>query len=602
MSRKTVKARIAVVDSETDPFEHGAEIKPFTWGFYDGKEYVDFWDTPGIGATVQLAAYLESRRDPLVLYAHNGGKFDFMFFLQAGMLDTGEMLLINGRIVKAKIGIHELRDSYAIIPVALDQYQKVKFDYQKIRRDVRARHKKEILAYQKSDCLYLYDLVSGFVNRFGPKLTVGATAIHQLSQLHPVIRLGPEHDAIFRPYYFGGRVQYFEAGALTGDFKIYDVNSMYPAVMKNAKHPIGREYIRFDGADAEAEFNRRTGKLRRFPSSPYFIRFIGEHGGCLPVRTKDDGLSFAPAIGEFHVCSHEMEAGIELGLIRVAEVLEIHVPNSYVSFDKYVDKFGAEKVEAKTRKNQCDAAGDEQGALTAQRDELFAKFMLNSAYGKFATNPENFKCWYMVDTMGTPDDAQKFNAWRNEHDDAELEHDLGRFEIWTCPAKVSDNSYFDVATAASITSAARAVLMRAIENSNRPIYCDTDSLICEGLTNCPIDDKALGAWKLEKTADTLFIAGRKQYAAFNSVPQFTKDKDGREAPVPPIYIGGAPRWCVKLAAKGARLTPADMIELCEGKVIEWQSQAPAFKLDGSSMYVSRKIKARFLVDAEKNEA
>ena len=34
---------IAVIDFETDPFEHGIVPRPFAAGFYDGSRYLQFW-------------------------------------------------------------------------------------------------------------------------------------------------------------------------------------------------------------------------------------------------------------------------------------------------------------------------------------------------------------------------------------------------------------------------------------------------------------------------------------------------------------------------------------------------------------------------------
>jgi len=58
-------------DCETDPFDHGAEIRPFIWGLYDGKEFWTF------NSTISFVQFVRSKR--IILYAHNGGKFDFMF-------------------------------------------------------------------------------------------------------------------------------------------------------------------------------------------------------------------------------------------------------------------------------------------------------------------------------------------------------------------------------------------------------------------------------------------------------------------------------------------------------------------------------------------
>jgi hypothetical protein len=326
---------------------------------------------------------------------------------------------------------------------------------------------------------------------------------------------------------------------------------MYPAVMRNCLHPIGRKYITLDTEQSRRVFNKQTGKLKGF-TGPYFIHWFGLHRGCLPTREKM-GLSFSKAMREFFTTSHEMQAGIELGLIRVDEIFSIRVPCSFTKFDKYVDKYIVEKIEGKREGNKT--------------KEIFAKLLLNSSYGKFATNPENFKEWFFVDTS-EPESVAEFETWRVGKG-AELQQDFGRFEIWNAQAEVKENSYFDVATAASIAGASRAVLMRAISLAKNPLYCDTDSLICESLEGVPIHPTDLGAWKLEETADTVLIAGKKLYAC--------------------LYQGET----VKLASKGAKLNADEIRRLCLGDVVRWDSQAPNFKFDGSTKYVSRNIRKRY---------
>ena len=45
------------------------------------------------------------------------------------------------------------------------------------------------------------------------------------------------HDRIYRQYYFGGRVECFRKGVIKDSLNLYDVNSMYPAVMASHQHP-----------------------------------------------------------------------------------------------------------------------------------------------------------------------------------------------------------------------------------------------------------------------------------------------------------------------------------------------------------------------------
>lgn len=559
MPRKSKK--IAVLDLETDPFEHGANIQPFAAGFKTADKYVDFW---GPDCIDRLVDYLSTLKDEYMIYAHNGGKFDFLFFLPRGYI-SNPALIINGRIVKCGLLHHELRDSLAIIPVALEKYKKTEIDYDKFKKNRREANKPEILSYLRDDCNGLFDLVVAFNSRFGPKLTVGSTAMAELGKFHTIIKQDAKHDSIYRPYYFGGRVEFFEAGRIDGDFKIYDVNSQYPGAMKNFVHPLGSQYIVMDGQHANFAIDRHTGQLKKFQGM-YFIHFRGEHRGCLPTRIKGQSLSFESRVSEFHTTSHELIAGIELGLIKIHDVLSIRIPVSFTTFGEFVDAFMLEKVE---------------GAKTGDKiKELFAKFILNSAYGKFATDPENFKEWFILDTKDD-ESIQAFNDWRALHGDAEPDQIFGIYQIWMAKAEVKERSYFDVAVAASITGAARSVLMRAIASCIRPLYCDTDSLICESLSGVEIDATKLGAWKFEGRTFSIAIAGKKMYACklHNEDGTPMLDKKGKHK--------------VKIASKGAKLTLEDVGKLCDGETVRWNSAAPNIKRDGTQQYISRNIKKRY---------
>lgn len=573
MTRKRKpKSTIAVVDFETDPFLYGRTPKPFAAGFYDGNVYLDFW---GDDCAMQLCDYLRSRKDPLTIYAHNGGKFDFFFFLELGLIEN-PVLIINGRIVKAAfLGIHELRDSYAIMPAQLAKIgnskigDKLEIDYTKLERSVREEHKEEILIYQKQDCVVLWNAVFEFRERYGNKLTVGAMAIAELGKFHPVSRQNKGHDKTFRPYYFGGRVQCFESGRLPGKWKIYDVNSMYPAVMKNYDHPTGPNYVSL-GPQVISKFNRHTGELDKF-GGMYFMRFVGYSKCALPRRNDETGvLEFPEMIGEFFACSHEIKAACELGLLKVHTIIDVRVPCSYLNFAEFVDTGIEEKYVAKRNDDAI--------------SEFFAKLKLNSAYGKFGSNPATFKEFFIYDAQCSTEEHDKFIQWieanPKEFDQetgklisngAELVQDLGRFEIWQCPAP-NDDGYFDVAVAASITSAARSVLLRAIHNAHRPVYCDTDSLICESLSGVDIDPMLLGAWKCEGTTDEIFIAGKKLYSC-------VLNERGKKGEVKH-----------KIASKGAKLNHDDVVRLCRGETVHWKSDAPNFKFSGEVKFVARNIR------------
>ena len=132
------KTKIATVDCETDPFLYNRFPKPFTWGFYDGEKYIDFW---GDDATDKMIEHIEKFNG--IVYAHNGGKFDFHYLITKAA-EKGKIKIINGRIAEYRLGKARLRDSWLILPVSLKQMQKDDIEYWKMEKEHRQKYKYEI--------------------------------------------------------------------------------------------------------------------------------------------------------------------------------------------------------------------------------------------------------------------------------------------------------------------------------------------------------------------------------------------------------------------------------------------------------------------------
>ena len=84
---------LAVLDLETDPFKHGHVVQPFLAGFYDGARQISFWSDDCVA---KLVGALEQESKEWVIYAHNGGRFDFFYFLVlSGMLEVAQGDLLD---------------------------------------------------------------------------------------------------------------------------------------------------------------------------------------------------------------------------------------------------------------------------------------------------------------------------------------------------------------------------------------------------------------------------------------------------------------------------------------------------------------------------
>lgn len=509
---------LAVIDLETDPFKYGRVPMPFAAGFYNGQTFIKFW---GDDCVKQLLDYLDRYPDKLIIYAHNGGKFDYWFMAHA---ISEPLSFIDSRLVKARLGKHELRDSYKIFPMPLSAYQKDEIDYAKFERDKREHYKSEIIDYLRSDCVYLFDLIAQFREQFGNVLTIGGAAMREIKARYDIEHLTPTQDAELRHYFHGGRCEAFEIGELKNDWKLYDVNSLYPHVMAEFEHAQGTiTHISKELPD-DAPF--------------YLAHVIADSRGALPVRSRD-GLTFPHGRIESYCTSHEIIAALELGLISNIETIRVLIFDQTRNFRNFVYHFNNEKINA-----------EKSGDKTMR---LFSKLIMNNAYGKFAQNPERFKEFFLFESL---------EALENKG--CELAGEIGDRFIGTLPARIRKDSYYNVATAASITGAARSILMRALASAENAIYCDTDSIVCTKL-NAPVDQFKLGQWKLEQTFDTFYCAGKKLYAA---------------------YANGKP---VKQASKGVA-TPADSIRaIARGEAQIVPIEAPSLRIGKPAHFISRTL-------------
>lgn len=517
---------IYTLDIETDPFRFGRLPKPFAIGLYDGKEYVSYWGPDCIERMRQRLHGLK----PGIIYAHNGGRFDVFFFLD--WIIGKPMRIINSRIIKAQIdcekGHHEIRDSYAIMPFALakakGKTQKRSIEIGKMEASERENNRQEIEYYLKDDCVSLWELCTEFLEMFGDNLTIGGTAMKQLKAIHSFDCLEKADDEDIRKhYYYGGRVQAFHKGVIAGDWKVYDVNSMYPHMMATVEHPVGKP----------------SSEGTRITKDTCFISVEGWNKGAFPNRSKGGGLDFTTERGIFHVTRHEYDTALELRLFEPTRIYRCVNFDQRMTFSEFVDVFYHKRLDAAI-------AGDGNKVI-------FYKLILNSSYGKFSQNPENYKEFCITDAST---DLGMY-GWEAE------EIKYGMYIVWSKPSR--DTSRYNVAIGASITGAARALLMRGIANATNPIYCDTDSIICESML-LERDATKLGAWKLEAEATEACIAGKKLYALF---------QDGK---------------VVKQANKGVRITAEEIRKVCLGESVMSTRDAPSFKLNGGHSFIERTVR------------
>lgn len=567
---------IAILDFETDPFDDAKEVKirPFLAVLYSHKfDTIVIWEEEPERFYDKLLQALSRLPGRFTIYAHNGGRFDYLFMVHRL---RGAVNFKGRGIMSARIGEHEIRDSFHIIPERLANWQKDAFDYQKLKQENRDASKEEIIQYCIHDCKYLLDIVSKFIDGFGMKLTIGQAAMHELRKEYDVPKFSEGWDNIIRQWFFGGRVECLRGrGEFVGPYKYYDVNSLYPYVMSAFQHPIG---------DFPGSYSLRYGPPNEHT---VFINLTCRNRGGLIGRNVDGETTARIPSGEFFTTIWEHDVALRFGLISEIKYGYCVDCTARSNFSRFVIPLYENRLATKSELDRMKKAGLEGSAafMDMKKDDIFYKLLLNNAYGKFAINPRRFCENYLTDPDQEPPpewfkSIDKIQPEEKRNEFRQPVFESHRYWIWQKPNP--GFRFNNVGVAASVTGAARAVLLEALQLATDPIYCDTDSIICRDLAGVPISKTALGSWDLEDTFTRVIVNGKKLYTTWHETPKRrTADQ---------LADGLKSEYTVK--SKGtSRITWEEMDCLRHGAQFLFRNRAPTLDRYGRQYYVKRTIRA-----------
>lgn len=476
-------------------------------------------------------------------------------------------------------------------------------------------YREEIHSYLRQDCVGLYDGLKQFFDRYGVNLTLASTTFKVLKKEFQFkeVKTKENYDDKFRKFYYAGRVQFFGLGKFGQEdgkpnYKIYDINSAFPWAMLS-KHWHSGKYIAATRPPTE-----------NFEQS--FFDLTCTSRGALPFRNPETkAVEFPHTRERFFATGWEVKAGLDLGLISDIKYHAIYSPETLCDFVDYVTHFYRQKAEAdkeiawlKANKAEISAEEYESRMANANAERDFAKLFLNSAYGRFALNPREFrdvkickrgenpdpqmpydfeldlqpaknrrmyyqeivtdaesgkkaKVWFRREWTHAYDNENGLTFWKKPTFGIKIEEKTRKKKQLVTSAEFNEKEmrFYNVCTAASITGCVRAYLQRAIAGSKGVLYCDTDSLIVADAGSIPVGAE-LGSWKLEKECDAVWIGGKKLYAAHGI--------DGK--------------W--KKASKGVRLSAADIISVCEGNPTAYSFDAPNYSAFSKQNFTTRTVR------------
>lgn len=399
-------------------------------------------------------------------YAHNGGKFDFLALFEILNHEYPlKILQAHGRLIQIQVEVAErryiyFRDSFSLFPVGLKKLTeafKVKHAKKEIDFDKEQFNASnpEHLEYLEYDVIGLYECLTTFfsspkISDTKPRLTEGSTAMAVFrTTLNNPIKTPPKNIQNFsRRAYYGGRVEIFRHEG--DDLNLYDVNSIFPWVMRTKPLPI--EYLGRASDVTDFGFHDVTMYVPEMYIPP------------LPLRREKLFFPCGTFRGVFF--SEEIKAAILLG----AKVIKYHSGETFSEtnniFNEYIDFF----YDMRTRNSG--------NALN-----YIGKRMLNCLYGKFGQK----EVTESLVQIGSKDDNGTLKVFGNEE----------TFKKFSLGLKKEFNRspHMMVNIAASVTSYSRIHMLSKIVGIQDTIrYTDTDSLFTPSKMD---SSKLLGELKFE---------------------------------------------------------------------------------------------------------
>ncbi|MES2354400.1 MAG: DNA polymerase [Pseudomonadota bacterium] len=497
-----------------------------------GKHYEEFQDISEF-----CSACFEDDQPNNIFFAHFGGKYDFSFLINElfddtekyfihGMIPRGSGLLCmsvstftreketkdgdqvlttthDGHFLVAKRTI-SFKDSSAMLPFGLKsltedfnvEHKKLDIDHTEVTKVT-----PELSKYAEWDHWGLYEVLEHYfrwpiIRQAGAKYTMASQALQVLRTFikHPIPSLSGDADSFIRQSYFGGRTEifkpFYEQNSETSMLRSFDVNSLYPFVMRELEFP--------------TRFRFETNQYMENRMGFYDVEVVVPDMYIPPLGLKYEGMQerLIFPTGKFRSVwsTLELNYAISIG----CKITKVHRGMVFDSggkiFEDYVNALYSIR----------------QKAPKASVDNVLCKLLMNSCYGRFALNLEREKLVF--------DHGQ---AGIIPHWDIPSKKDDGRIIRLATEATSLDTSFANAAVAAWVTSGSRVHMHKLYNQAPKDLYyTDTDSM--KSTHKYAKNDDDLGQLKLEYMTKRAVFLLPKTYLEDTNSPIFNMyDSKGR---------------------------------------------------------------------------
>lgn len=472
----------------------------------------------------------ESRRQRYLFFFHNLNKFDSYFILNT-LSNTEEFdiniisrnnqiykIVIFNKITKLRL---EFRDSLLYLPISLDELSRIfciKYKKLSFNQDnnlinnyiVDVKFQEDLKNYCLFDSLALQEGFESYLKYIRTSLKIepldslslpGISLRYFRSTFYddincPIERLSSNKDNFIRKSYRGGMVELFKPHLIDGFH--YDVNSLYPYIMKSFHMPIGvGQWVDISDIDNFFGFVKVEVTSPEYDHKPFLNYY-------------DDKLGLIAPLGTWVEVYFSEEIKYALTLGYKFKYLKGLSYSKGIIFDKFVDSlYGLRLMHPK------------KSPLNT-----ITKLLLNSLYGRFGMKTEMIKS-RIIDNQ----DIKKYVSSYDIINISTFEHkslisfkeisELNKLNLLLENKYITIDKYNDlskpknsinessaVQIASAITAYGRIFMDQFKRDPNLDVYySDTDSIFCKNpLLSQFISDTELGKFKLEnKVNEGIFI-------------------------------------------------------------------------------------------------